>query len=179
LAMPYAVELFFDPSLDKAVRHVWMEASVGASVPNRMAETGNRPHLSLAAFNDCRVEAVVGRLRELAARSWNINIDLNSIGTFASQEGVLFLAPVVTRALLDIHLDCQAQLQDLAQGMWPYYLPEKLAFHCTLNTGLSADEIHAAISAVKATGLPGTGKAVEMGLVRIPEMEFIATFKLQ
>jgi hypothetical protein len=177
--MPFAVELFFDTGLEDAVRRLWEAVSQATGVPNRMAVTGNRPHVSLAAFNDCQVEAAVEDLRALAAGARTVDLDLNSIGTFASLEGVLFLAPVVTQALLDIHLDCQARFQDLAQGMWPYYLPEKLAFHCTLNTGLSADEINAAISAVKATGLPSAGKAVEIGLVRIPEMEFIATFKLR
>ena len=177
--MPHAVELFFDPSLDQAVRRLWAETAQGAGVSDRMAETGNRPHISLAAFNDCQVEATVEALRALVAKTRPIDLDLNSIGTFASQEGVLFLAPVVTQALIGIHLDCQARLKDLVQGMWPYYLPEKLAFHCTLGTGLGSEEIAKALSAVKAIGLPKGGKALEIGLVRIPEMEFIATFNVQ
>ena len=69
--------------------------------------------------------------------------------------------------------------KDLTEGMWPYYLPEKLAFHCTVNTGLRSEEIHQAIAAVKGLGLPKLGKAMALGLVRIPEMEFIETFKLK
>jgi hypothetical protein len=49
--MPFAVELFFDPELDRAVRQIWSVASKQARVSDRMAETGNRPHVSLAAFN--------------------------------------------------------------------------------------------------------------------------------
>jgi hypothetical protein len=177
--MPFAVEIFFDPNLDKAVRHLWAQVSKGTGVPDRMAETGNRPHVSLAAFNDGQVEAVVERLRALAVETEAIDIDLNSIGTFASEEGVLFLAPVVTGALINLHLDCQSKLKGLARGMWPYYLPGKLAFHCTINTGLKAEEINRAIMAIKAEGLPSAGKAVEIGLVKIPEMEFIATFGLK
>lgn len=176
--MPFAVELFFDPDLDKAVRHLWQQVSKMAGVPNKMADTGNKPHISLAAFNDCKIEAVVGSLRELTSDTRSLDIDLSSIGTFASQEGVLFLAPMVTEALIKVHLDSQAKLKDLAQGMWPYYLPGKLAFHCTLNTGLNSEEINRAISAVKSIGLPSGGKATEIGLVRIPEMEFIETFSL-
>jgi hypothetical protein len=176
--MPFAVELFFDPQLDGAVRAVWAEVSKRAGVPNHLADTGNRPHISLAAFNDCKVEAVAENLKELAAKAWAIDVDLNSIGTFASQEGVLFLAPVVTEALIQVHLDCQARLKDLAHGMWPYYLPGKLAFHCTVNTGLNAEEINRGILAVKELGLPGRGKASELGLVRIPEIEFIDIFKV-
>jgi hypothetical protein len=80
--------------------------------------------------------------------------------------------------LIQIHLDCQARLKDLAHGMWPYYLSGKLAFHCTLNTGLRPDEINRGILAVKELGLPGRGKASELGLVRIPEIEFIDIFKV-
>ncbi|HXB98239.1 MAG TPA: 2'-5' RNA ligase family protein [bacterium] len=177
--MPFAVELFFDPDLDGAVRRVWAQVAKKTGIPNRMADTGNRPHISLAAFNDCKVQALIESLRALSAEAPSIEIDLNSIGTFASDEGVLFLAPVVTRGLIKIHLDCQARLKDLTEGMWPYYLPEKLAFHCTVNTGLRSEEIHQAIAAVKGLGLPKLGKAMALGLVRIPEMEFIETFKLK
>jgi|ERR1700722_865888 len=176
--MPFALELFFDLDLDRAVRRVWEQVSQKAGVSNKMADTGNRPHISLAAFNDCKVEAVVDCLKGLVTEPRDIKIDLNSIETFASQEGVLFLAPVVTEALISFHLDCQAMLKNLAEGMWPYYLPEKLAFHCTVNMGLNSEEINMAILAVKEIGLPKAGKALEIGLVRIPEMEFIGTFKL-
>jgi hypothetical protein len=176
--MPFALELFFEPDLDRAVRQVWEQVSKEAGVPNKMADTGNRPHISLAVFNDCNIEAVIDSLKGIVTEPRDIEIDLNSIGTFASQEGVLFLAPVVTGALIKVHLDCQAKLKDLAHGMWPYYLPEKLVFHCTVNTGLNSEEINRAIIAVKGIGLPKAGKASEIGLARIPEMEFIGTFKI-
>ncbi|HTB35082.1 MAG TPA: 2'-5' RNA ligase family protein, partial [bacterium] len=134
--MPYAVELFFDLELDQSVRGLWDAFARETGRPNGMADTGNRPHISLAAFQDCELRTTISGLGGLCAGAGAVPVDLNSIGTFFSDEGVLFLPPVPTSQLIQLHLDCQSLLRPLVQGMWPYYLPGQLAFHCTLATGV-------------------------------------------
>ena len=99
--MGFAIELFFDPAADAAVRTIW-RALADASHSPTMLEIGSRPHVSLAvcgALDAQRFRPVL----EAFARETPLEFVLASVGAFPTAEGVVFLAPVVTRRLLNLH----------------------------------------------------------------------------
>jgi 2'-5' RNA ligase len=176
--MPFAIELFFEPSFDQEVRQVWAGVSAQAAVENWMARKGSRPHLALAVFEEGDLEGLLAVLKDLAAASKPFEVRLESFGSFAGQEGVLFLAPVVTRDLLAAHQACQARIQGLVKGSWAYYNVDRLVFHCTANMGLDPEGLGRALAAARTAALPIIGQVASIGLVEFPEVRFLGDVRL-
>lgn len=176
--MPFAVELFFDADLDQAVRQIWEAVAKTADVPNAMAISRNRPHVSLAVFESASTDKVLAALHMFAATQGPVELRLESVGAFPGTEGVVFAAPTPSRSLLLAHTKLLAVLGSLVRGMGPYYRLDRLFFHCTLNIGLSQEQVARVLAAALIAGLPLQGRASTVGLVRIPEMDFLGDFSL-
>lgn len=52
--MPYALQLYFDPGTDAMVRQLWCRFAE-AGIARHLAESANRPHLTLAIYDDLDV----------------------------------------------------------------------------------------------------------------------------
>lgn len=177
--MPYAIELFFEKSLDAQVRRVWADLAATAAVSDLMAQKGSRPHLALAVFEELASKAkLLESLADLAAGHAPFDVRLDSFGTFAGDAGILFFAPVPTANLLAIHRACHEHIAGQVEGMSPYYDVDKLVFHCTANMGLDPEGLSRALAAAKAAPLPLAGKIEAVGLVRFPEVDFLGDFIL-
>ncbi len=115
--MAYAVELRFDEDLAERVRALWQaleQIGAGSFGPGGAPV----PHLSLAVYDDeAEVDAAAAGdlVAELAARGARSEIAFASLGVFPTAENVLFLAPVVTPALLDLHAAYHAMAQRLGR----------------------------------------------------------------
>ncbi|MEM8885494.1 MAG: 2'-5' RNA ligase family protein, partial [Planctomycetota bacterium] len=94
-----AIELLFDAQTDATLRGLLDEIDA-AGLPSPLIGWGTRPHLSLllgGAARDGLEEAVA------AFGAEPLSVTLDGVGTFPGDKGIVYLAPVVTRALLDIH----------------------------------------------------------------------------
>ena len=100
--MAYAIELFLDPAADAAVRSIW-RALADAGVSRAMLDAGSHPHVSLVDSSDLDVERFRPVLAAFARETPPLECSLASVGAFPTDEGVVFLAPVATRELLDLH----------------------------------------------------------------------------
>lgn len=124
-------------------------------VINRLEEQGHTPfpegmrvppHITLATFTfpagepDTQSVSSAGalpsefsaQLASLARRSVPIDISLESLGVFGSVQGVIFLAPVVTRQLQTLHGQVQGLLEYFGATRHPYYLPDHWVPHVTI-----------------------------------------------
>jgi 2'-5' RNA ligase len=177
--VPFAVELFFDPELEKSLKQVWAEVSAAAGAPNTMAEQGHRPHLTLAFFEGGPIENILTGIQIFAGKQRPFEVCLDSVGTFPGPEGVVFLAPIPTQTLLSAHSNLLGWIHGLAEGLGLHYSPGKLVFHCTMNIGLNEEQLPRVMAAARMTPLPLNGRVETVALLRLPENVVLGEFKLR
>ena len=132
--MPFGIELLFDPQMDKSIRAIWRKLDK-EKIPTPLHR--DNPHVTLSAFDDANMKVVEVRCRTVAAKFPPLTACFESIGSFTN-ERVLFLAPVVTPELLDIHEKVHRAIGPLVKGHSHYYLPGYCwAPHCTLTMAKS------------------------------------------
>ncbi len=176
--MGYAVELFYDVKSEKAVRKIWDGLGAVLGKPS-LSELGARPHVSLAVYgDDLDTARFLEQFREFAQSMAPFEFKLSSAGTFPGSEGVVFLAPVVIRQLLDVHQRFHEVFSRYdAHGM-AYYLPGNWVPHCTVAIDLSAAEVIEAVGYCRKAFKPITGRFQEIGLVEFRPVKELITLKL-
>ena len=121
--MAYAVEMYFDPATDQAVRSTWLklaEAGLGRS----LVAAGFRPHESLGVCDQLdQAEPLAKAIQLVFLASHPITLNLSSTGIFHSIEGVVFFGVTVTPRLLELHADFNRILVAYTQNPWEYYRP--------------------------------------------------------
>ncbi|MDE2847590.1 MAG: 2'-5' RNA ligase family protein [Gemmatimonadota bacterium] len=163
--MGYAIELFFDDAGERAVRDIWVGLGTALGQPS-LSELGARPHVSLAVYGDgLDTNGFPERLFDFARSVAPFEFKLSSVGTFPGSEGVLFLAPVVTRRLLEVHARFHEVFSKHENAGMGYYLPGNWVPHCTVAIELAAAEVTAALAYCRETFQPISGRFQEIGLV--------------
>lgn len=176
--MGYAVELYFDPDSDLAVRRIWSGIADAFGL-STMLTNGGRPHVSLAVYSDDLDHRSF--LQELPAFSKSLaplEVQLGSVGTFPTEEGVVFLAPVVTRELLAVHERFHTVFSKFGGCSSAHYLPGKWVPHGTVATDLTGAEIGQVGQHCWEHFRPIQGWFQEIGLVEFRPVRELATFKL-
>ncbi len=132
--MGYAVELYFDPGSDLAVRRIWSGIADAFGV-STMLTNGGRPHVSLAVYSeDFDHRSFLQELPAFSKSLAPLEVQLGSVGTFPTEEGVVFLAPVVTRELLAVHERFHTAFSRQGSCSSSHYLPG--------NWGTSPEQSH-------------------------------------
>ena len=148
-----AVELYLDPIAAASVHALWEDLSA-AGLAASLAGQGSRPHITLAVYDVAEPglstlladpAQLEPRLAAFAATLRPLSINLASLGAFPGPEGVVFLAPKVTRALLTAHARYHLRSADLVPVCWSYYRPRRWVPHCTLAMGLAPAAVGAAV----------------------------------
>ncbi len=157
-----AIELFFDPATDRAVREVWA-ALERAEIGSLATFTHGRhhPHLTLAV-TDGLTRVITERLvAELPARP---EIWLDAAGCFPGRGGVVFLAVRATPELLTYHQALHSILDEHDLPQVDQLRPGRFFPHCTVAKRLAADRIGTAVNVVRDL-LPINGSAASINSV--------------
>ena len=131
----YAVEMYFDPAGERQIGNLIDQLSSRGIRSSRPA--ASRPHVSLAVFDQVDLERMSVALRKFARECSALRLYLASIGRFPSDEGVVFLAPVVHRELLELHAKLHRMPTVVAGTRREYYLTGRWVPHCTIAEGLT------------------------------------------
>jgi 2'-5' RNA ligase len=161
--MPYAIEMSFDPATDAVVRGAFAEMKRRALGYDL---TPSRPHVTLAVASDTIDEpTLAAELRAFAAKRAPVPVRLAYVSTFPG--GVVYLAPFVTPALLELHRALHARVPDLPPAAISHdYRPGAWTPHCTLAHDLRSDEIDTAVRVATSLPLPIDAALVRVSLVR-------------
>jgi 2'-5' RNA ligase superfamily len=173
--MPFAIEMTFDAAAEERVRRIFRRIA-GAGLPSRLLERGLAPHVSLAVCDELSPAEFAPRLAEFAAGERAQRIALATPSTFATAEGVLFLGPVVTRALLDLHARFHPLFERAAISPWSHYLPGAWVPHCTLTFGLDPKQLGEAMQVCAGAGLPIEATLESVAIVEPRRAEIHASF---
>jgi len=174
----FAVELYFDAPGEERLQRV--TDAVGDTVKRSILhEIGARPHVSLAVFEKVETGPLCHEIEELAADQPSIEVRLGSVGTFPSDEGVVFLAPVVTPEILEFHRRFHSRLQAIGVSSSRYYEPGFWVPHCTMAIGIEPSEVPRAIQICHASDGIGEFVLNAIGLVEFVPVRDICVFPLQ
>ena len=162
--MANALELFFDPETESAVRAIWANLEArGLRSPARSRHGRHRPHVTLAVAE--RMTRVQAEVATVPLRDANdLTLQLGSVAVFPGRVGVLYLAVVPTLRLLGLHREIHARLIGAGVEADRHYLPDAWVPHCTLAEGLMPEQVTTAVGAVKRLR-PIPGEASSVGLV--------------
>ena len=129
--MPFAITLGLDDfsaASVAAVARPFLERGWGPPA------SAYPPHVTMAVYAEDAPADRVGEAVEMLASQWEkLPIVLASLGIFRGPPAVLFLAPVVTAALLARREAVRAALPELPDH--PHFRPEAWVPHVTLATG--------------------------------------------
>lgn len=165
--MALAVELYFDARTEETVNSLRDEVhATGIEASKTLA--GSRPHISFALVETADPTLLGGVVARFAANTRSCPVRLVSLASFASNKGVLFLAPVPTMRLLEIHAGLYERLGAKGLASDPLYGPGSWVPHCTLEMGLSGSQLAAAFDSCWRTFSPTEGSLVAAGVVSYP-----------
>jgi 2'-5' RNA ligase len=153
----YAVELLLDPEAEAAVLEVWREVRARTGSPV-LLDLAGRPHVTLAVHDERDGPQLDRAVRAFQAPETPFL--LGSVGTFPGDEGVAFLAPVVTDDLLELHRRWHAA----SPGSNEHYCPGRWVPHCTVGILLEWHALSEALEAARSA-LPIRGRFSEVALI--------------
>lgn len=176
--MGYAVEMNLDAVGAARVRALWRTlAQVG--VTDNMLRSQARPHVSLAVFeDDVDLDALRAALAEFTAGMPPLRLKFSSVGVFAAEAGVLFLAPVVTEGLLAVHSDLHGRCAARGLVSHGYYLPGVWVPHCTVGYGLASEALPTAVVLALAANVFGEVLLDAVSLTQFPSARLLADYPL-
>ncbi len=164
--MPYAVQLYFDPITDAMVRDLWRRfAQMG--ITRHLEESANRPHVTLAIYDDLDVVAAERKLVQFVRPLAQFTLTFSHLGSFVYPSPVAFLAPIVTVDLLRLHGMTHATFTEIGTHAHEHYLPGQWVPHCTLALHMAAEALPSVMEVGLEIGLPVTGAVTEIGIAQV------------
>lgn len=167
--MAIAITLLFDEDLEKVLTAATATAHEmfgGMDLGLR----GIRPHVTLGIFDTIDLDAALPVLEGLMACS-PLATKLPSVGTFGGPAGVVFLAPVVTPRLLELHARVHTALAPHAEKAWPHYVPRAWVPHVTLAHDVPLNRVGAAIGWARELPLPLSGTAQALWVLETDDVD--------
>jgi 2'-5' RNA ligase len=175
--MAYATVLSLSQNTAARVVKVWEELA-RASISSVMLDLDVQPHISLAVCEVLDPALLRGPLQRFAETTRPLSLELSSLGTFPTTEGVVFLAPVVTQELLEVHHGFHGLLQDLGIESAEYYRPGNWVPHCTVALDVAPDQLGAAMELCLRSEAFGPAELNEIGMIEFLPVDELCAFPL-
>lgn len=174
--MPLAIELFFDPAAEAAIRSLWSALAAGG-ICDHMANSHSRPHISLSVLEEMKETELNRILHRFVATHQGLPLNLSAQGRFP-HTGIVFLAPKPSVKLLSMQQWLHTELVRAGAVVWPHYLPSAWVPHCTLTTGAGLADTEKLTRIIDAQELPATIRVEQAGLVRFQPVTHLQNFRL-
>ncbi|MBP6506573.1 MAG: 2'-5' RNA ligase family protein [Opitutaceae bacterium] len=174
--MPLAIELFFDPATEAAIRSLW-SALAAAGVCDHMANSHSRPHISLSVLEEMPEAELHRILNRFGATQPSLSLTLSVQGRFP-HTAVAFLAPKPSVKLLAMQQWLHTELVRAGAVVSPLYLPSAWVPHCTLATKAALSATEKLTRILDDQALPATIRVESVGLVRFAPVIHLQDFRL-
>ena len=175
--MNYAVLLYFDRETEHSIFNlhdaVFKNEDVSALDKPRL-----RPHISLAGFSNIDQDRLVSLVQDYANDIEPFDVRLSAIGTFPTEDNVLYISPIPTIQLLTYHEKFHQRLARAKLESSPYYAPARWIPHCTVEMNMSDEQFSEAMEICKNIFSPITGQFQEIGVVEYLPVRQLAAWPL-
>lgn len=173
----FAVELYFDKKMEDDF-FSFRESIYRLGVNPVLGNLGDRPHVSLAVFGDVEIEQVIKITSNFAPLCRQFPAQLSSFGAFPTDSNVVYLQPVPTQPLLELHKRYHDHLQENNIISSYYYLPGQWVPHCTLEFELPDDQFDLALRLCKEHFTPIQGTFSSMGVIAFRPIAYLTEYPL-
>ena len=173
-----AVELFLDAAAEEQVLK-FRELIYHEGVKPVQGLMDDKPHISLAVFPTTDPEKVIGLTREFALTVPRFSFRLGAVGTFPTHDNVLFISPVPSVTLLQVHAELLARVVAAGIKCSPYYFQGVWVPHLTLEFDISSDELCRSMKVFKEFFIPIDGEFTHLGVVQFRPIKYLEQFDLQ
>jgi len=176
--MPYAIEFYLDNNSSKKISKVIKELELN----NVNIEGGTHPHITVAIYNTLPISSMINELLEFISSISLLNITFSSFGVFPGEKThVIFLAPVVTREMIETHEKFYEKFKHYEDMSWDMYKPGKWVPHCTLGFDVNDKMLHQSMDIIKKIQFPFECIIDKFGIIKFNPNEkvFESTLETQ
>ena len=143
--MNYAIELVFDNESQMVINELRTKLNENGVHD----EAVKLNHISIGDYKTDNIEELKNKVIEFSKTIKPFELSLVSVGTFMTKENVIFLEPIMTDELMDIHKRFIEYMKDFDGVLNPYYDIDKWMPHCTISIRLSDEELFKGIKLLK------------------------------
>jgi len=173
----YAVQLYFDQKMEDDF-FTFRESLYKLGINPVLGKLDDRPHVSLAVFGNIDFDRVVKITSAFAPLYKQLPVQLDAFGSFPTSSNVLYLLPVPSHPLLELHKQFHELLLKEKILSSHYYLPDQWVPHCTLEFELSDDQFNLAFQLCKKHFSPIRGTFSSIGVIAFRPIDYLAEFSL-
>ncbi len=105
-------------------------------------------------------------------------LSIESLGIFPGEQSLVFLAPIVSPGLLDLHREVHQLLQGAGAFPAPYYLPGHWTPHCALATRVPPHLVSQVVAIGRGISFPLHIRIEEIGVIAYPPVKHLFAFRL-
>lgn len=176
--MPYAIVLYFDQPSETSIRTIWANLAKDAITAD-ISNSGIRPHLTLAIYDELRCQPCEMELEKFAAQTSHLKIQADHIGVFYKPDITLFLAPTPTKRLLGFQASIHKNLSGKVTNSWKMYQPGNWVPHCTIAMDLDLEQLSKAVISSAAIQMPVNLHATQIGAVEFLPVSELFSYNLK
>jgi len=174
----FAIELYLDEEAESRVL-AFRDMIYRDGVKPVQGLMNDKPHVSLAVFPKVDGGNLLDVTAEFAATLTRFNFRLGAVGTFPTSDNVLFLYPVPSPRLLEVHAELHARLFYAGMESSSYYRPGNWVPHLTLEFNIAREELCQSVGIFKENFTPITGEFTQLGVVRFRPIEYLGSYDLR
>lgn len=174
--MPLAAQVTFDPALEEKIIHLW-RVLAERGVSTTPSSDGIRPHLTLGVCEELDMGVYAPIIQTLAEETLRFPIVFSGFGVLF-EPSVVFLTPVISTRLLQLHKQFWLGFPVFAQKPVESFRPDAWAPRCDLAVNLHPDHVGRALDACRRFSLPLQGKITEIGVVSLPPVRVLCSYEL-
>jgi 2'-5' RNA ligase len=162
----YAVIGLFDKDTDNKIRMIWKELKE-ESISFYAEEVADRkPHITFASYEKLDVLKFSKKMADFYMEERSLDISFTSLGSFINS-GALYLAPVVTKEMLELHKRHHELFGQNNHDTHSLYSPSQWIPHCTLANRLTPANLSQAFVHCLNREQPIAGKITEVALIKV------------
>ncbi len=175
--MAFSVNLFLDEKATRQIQALW-DRLAERQLALHMRSTVDRPHVTLAIFDELNVPAAQLAMVRYAQDLTVIPIRMPSLGVFPGPHGSIYLAVTVTETLLDLHAGLHRSLERFGARPWAIYRPGLWMPHCTLAMDLATEAVPPAVAACLEGWQPVEAVLEEIGISQFQPLQHVCRLPL-
>ena len=129
--MTYAIEMYFDKETEGIIMRLAHKIA-DAGLSTKYLEWKTKPHVTLAVYNDIDADRCAKLLEQFAKEHKVFPALFDAVGMF-NYTKTIFLSPVMTKSLYELHSELYALMQEFEASAWEWYKqPDCWVPHCTV-----------------------------------------------
>lgn len=162
----YALLAYFDHETELELQQFWFELNELGITDYGVIVKNRRPHITLADYQNIDIEKLSLKIQQYFHYQTQVQIHLNTWGSFIGNK-MLYLAPTMTKELLELHSNYHEKFKEFNQNPNSYYLPDRWVPHCTIAGHLTDERMIKVFGYCQRRVRCIHTKIVEVGLVEI------------